>query len=133
MAFGGGEMGKDRLMLGLWRIMVGVPSFLWRRQMLLEKKQAEAELGFMTPDHRRVHHYVVRELPRSGGPLGPDAVAEGLGLPLDRVSTILEDLERHMTFLVRNAEGRVTWAYPVTVDPTPHRITFSTGERLFAA
>jgi hypothetical protein len=25
------------------------------------------------------------------------------------------------------------WAYPVTVDKTPHRITFNTGEKLYAA
>jgi hypothetical protein len=25
------------------------------------------------------------------------------------------------------------WAYPVTVDPTPHHMSFSSGERLYAA
>ena len=45
----------------------------------------------------------------------------------------LEDLEKRMTFLYRNEIGEVLWAYPVTVDRTPHKIRFSTGERLFAA
>ncbi len=42
-------------------------------------------------------------------------------------------LEKHMTFVFRNEQGAVTWAYPVTVDRTPHRVAFSTGERVYAA
>jgi len=38
-----------------------------------------------------------------------------------------------MTYLYRNARGEVTWAYPVTVDHTPHRVTFSSGEQIYAA
>ena len=38
-----------------------------------------------------------------------------------------------MTFLFRNPLGEVTWAYPVTVDTTPHPITFSSGEKLYGA
>ena len=38
-----------------------------------------------------------------------------------------------MTFLFRNPAGDVTWAYPVTVDQTPHQVTFSSGEKLYAA
>jgi hypothetical protein len=49
------------------------------------------------------------------------------------VNTILDDLEKKLTFLFRNEEGAVAWAYPVTVDKTPHHLTFSTGEQLYAA
>ena len=45
----------------------------------------------------------------------------------------LAELERRLFFLVRNEEGAVSWAFPVTVDKTPHRLTFSTGERLHGA
>jgi hypothetical protein len=38
-----------------------------------------------------------------------------------------------MTFLFRNDGGSVTWAYPVTVEQTPHHMSFSTGERAYAA
>jgi hypothetical protein len=38
-----------------------------------------------------------------------------------------------MTFLFRNEQGAVAWAYPVTVDRTPHYVTFSTGEQVYAA
>jgi hypothetical protein len=49
------------------------------------------------------------------------------------VVSILDDLEARMTFLFRGERGVVTWAYPVTVDQTPHRVTFGTGERIYAA
>jgi len=76
---------------------------------------------------------VVRELPRIGEPLLPVWVARSLNLPVARVTEILDDLEKHMTFLFRNEQGAVTWAYPVTLDRTPHHLTFNTGEQVYAA
>jgi hypothetical protein len=38
-----------------------------------------------------------------------------------------------MTFLYRGGGESVTWAYPVTVDRTPHRVAFSSGEQTYAA
>jgi hypothetical protein len=46
---------------------------------------------------------------------------------------MLQDLERRLTFLWRNSDGQVIWAYPVTVETTPHAVTFHTGEQLYAA
>jgi len=80
-----------------------------------------------------VHHTAVRELARTGAPLSPDKIADSAAVPVARVSSILEELERRLTFLVRNDRGEVTWAFPVTVDVTPHHVTFRTGERLDAA
>lgn len=65
--------------------------------------------------------------------LSPDLIASDLGLPLEQAVLILSDLEKHMTFLFRNRQGEVTWAYPVTVERTPHHLTFSTGEQEYAA
>jgi hypothetical protein len=87
----------------------------------------------MSEDHHRVRNYVVAALPRVGEPLSPAFIAQALDLPQTQVVDILDELERHMTFLWRNEEGAVTWAYPVTVDRTPHHVTFSTGERIYAA
>jgi hypothetical protein len=96
------------------------------------KKTAE-RLAFMTEDHHRVRDFVVLEIPRASAPLSPDFIAGTLDLPLDYLSNILDELESNMTFLFRNPMGEVAWAYPVTVDPTPHHVTFSTGESIFAA
>jgi hypothetical protein len=90
-------------------------------------------LGFMSADHHRVRNFAVRELAYARGPLSPEFIADRLNLPVDRVNIILEDLEKHMTFLFRNEQGAVAWAYPVTTDTTPHHVTFNTGEQLHAA
>jgi hypothetical protein len=76
---------------------------------------------------------VVRELPRIGKPLSPELISAELNLPLSKTVEILDELEKNLFFLVRNEHGEVTWAFPVTADKTPHRMTFSTGERLNAA
>lgn len=88
----------------------------------------------MTPQHHAVRNFVVRELPRySGRPIRPAHIAAALRLPIERVTELLDDLERHLLFLVRDRRGDVSWAFPVTRDRTPHRLRFSTGERTFAA
>lgn len=90
-------------------------------------------IAFMTAEHHRVRDFVVLELPRRGVPLSPEEIARGVGLPPRRCAAILDDLERHLTFLYRNRDGAVVWAYPVTVEPTPHRIMLNGRERLYAA
>lgn len=123
---------KDRLLLGLGRRMVPIPRLVWRRLVRANARSTAAGLDFMSRDHHRVRDFVVTELPRCGKPLTPQAVATALQLPLPRVQTVLEELERHLTFLFRNPQGAVTWAYPVTVDATPHRASFSTGEQAYS-
>jgi hypothetical protein len=93
----------------------------------------QARLGFLSEEHHLVRNFVVRELPQRGEPLSPEFISEQLNLSLARVRAILEDLEKNLTFLYRNKQGRVAWAYPVTADETPHKITFSTGERINSA
>ena len=87
----------------------------------------------MSQDHHRVRDFAVRELPRVGEPLSPASIAQALDLPLVRTIAILDELEKNMTFLYRGDGESVTWAYPVTVDRTPHRVAFSTGEQTYAA
>jgi hypothetical protein len=87
----------------------------------------------MSGEHHLVRHFVVRELSSTGNPLQPEFISQSLKLPVVRVETILDELERNLFFLVRNSQGAVTWAFPVTVEKTPHELAFSTGERLYAA
>jgi hypothetical protein len=117
------------LLMGLWRLMLPIPPALWKKT----GAGGGDPLGFMTEDHHRVRDWAVLELARSGEALTPERIAQELELPQPRVVAILDDLERHKTFLFRNAQGAVTWAYPVTVDPTPHRVRFSTGKQVHAA
>lgn len=123
----------NRLMAGVWGYIVGVPPILWERQFDKAARRVARSTRFMSEEHGLVHHYAVRELPRVGKPLSPDLVARELSLTRERVVKILDDLERHLTFVYRNAAGEVTWAYPVTVETTPHRLSFQSGEKLYAA
>jgi hypothetical protein len=91
-------------------------------------------LAFMTPRHHAVRNFVVLELPRNHGrPLSPARIAAALHLEAALVIQLLDDLERHLFFLVRDRRGNVSWAFPVSSDRTPHRLRFSTGERVYAA
>jgi hypothetical protein len=118
----------ENVLLGVGRHLLPVPPFVWQRQA-----HSPAHLDFMSKDHHRVRNLVVLELPRAGGPLSPEFIGRALDLPPAQVVSILDDLERHMTFLFRDERGAVVWAYPVTVEPTPHHVTFSTGEQVYAA
>jgi hypothetical protein len=123
----------NRLLAGFGRTLVGVPPVLWEKRIEKARQKKIHSIRFMSSEHRLVHHYVVRELPRSGGPIAAERVARDLALSLEQTLEILRDLEEHLTFLVRNEQRQVVWAYPVTVEKTPHRITFDSGERVYAA
>ena len=124
---------KNKLMMGLWRYMLSVPPFLWEKQIAKGKKKYSDHLAFMSEEHRLVHHFSVRELPFAGKPLSPEFISAALNIPVERIIAILDDLESHMTFIFRNAQGGIEWAYPVTIEKTPHHVTFHTGECLYAA
>src|SRR5579864_6190850 len=90
--------------------------------------------AFMTKEHHAVRNFVVRELPRNHGkPLSPTQIRSALGLDVRLAVSLLEDLEKHLFFLVRDTRGNVSWAFPVTSHRTPHRLHFSTGEQIFGA
>jgi hypothetical protein len=113
--------------------IIEMPRALWEGDLAQAPETCEARLAFMSDEHHRVRYHAVEQLARRGEPLSPSRIAEDLDLPPARVAAILEELERNLFFLVRNGDGHVSWAFPVTVDPTPHRLVFSTGERLHGA
>lgn len=124
---------KNKLMLGLWRHIINIPPFLWKKEIAKGKRKFEEEYGALSEEIRLIHHFVVKELPSSGKPLSPELISDRLNLHMDQVKDALDYLEKRLTFLFRNENGEVTWAYPVTVEKTPHKITFDTGEKVYAA
>jgi hypothetical protein len=118
-----------RLLFGFKHHMIPMPWGLFTR--LATRKVAKNVR--LDDEQRRVHHFVVRELPRFAKPMGPDYVARMLGMTADRVGAIMDELEQRKLFLFRPGGRDVVWAYPVTVEPTPHRVTFSSGESIWAA
>jgi hypothetical protein len=121
------------ILLGRGRHIINIPLERWEEHLSHVPQHSRTRLGFMSEKHHLVRYYVVRELPRTGKPIQPESISQNLKLPLAQVGTILDELERNLFFLVRNGQGAVSWAYPVTVDRTPHELTFSTGERLYGA
>lgn len=125
---------SDVILVGRGTAILEVPADHWRNHLMQAQQHSSPRLHFMTQEHHRIRNFVVSELPRNGGkPLSPDFIAMRLQLPLASVIAILNDLQQHLFFLVQNEAGEVDWAFPVTVEKTPHSLSFSTGESIFAA
>lgn len=105
----------------------------WEAELRGAPEAMKTRLAFMTPDHHRVRRFAVAELPRRGRAIAVEEIADALSLPRERVAEIVGELERALFFVVRTQGAAVSWAFPVTVDKTPHPLAFSTGERCFAA
>ena len=124
---------NKNLLRAIWRFFVHIPGRIWEAEITHSYHEDHDRLGFMSQEHHRVRDFVVLELPRTQVAIPPEQIAKSLGLPIEQVNAILDELEKGMTFLFRNEKGAVAWAYPVTVEPTPHRVTFSSGEQIYAA
>lgn len=124
---------RSWLKVGVVRHMLRLPPMIGTKRLAELAERARVEVGALSAEHRSVHHFVVRELPRADGPLPPEVVAEHLDLSLERVIQIFDDWEAKKAILFRDDQGAVVWAYPVTAAETPHRLRFRSGERLYAA
>ena len=121
------------VLIGQGHEITEIPQKDWEKGLSGVQQHIKGRLNFMSEEHHLARNFVVRELPDVGEPLSPEFIARKLNLPVSRLNAILEELENHLTFLFRNEQGEVSWAYPVTVDNTPHHIVFNTGEQIYAA
>jgi hypothetical protein len=124
---------EEIIFLGRERQIQKVPQAMWKQHLAQIPEHGDSRLRFMTEAHHLVRNFVVTELAIRGQPIEPKLISESLKLSLKQVNTILDELEQKLFFLVRNAQGAVSWAYPITVEITPHRLTFKNGEQLYAA
>ena len=111
---------SDIILSARGRTITTIPRQTWENQLAQVPEHGQARLNFMSEAHHQVRYFVVRELPRLGQPIPPDLIARELKLSLPQIYDILDDLEKNLVFLVRNKQGAVTWAFPITVDETPH-------------
>lgn len=118
----------ENVLLGVGNHTMPLPPAFWRRHL-----SGGADLSFMSEAHHRVRNFAVIQIARSGEPLPPEDISQKLGIPLNEVIPILDDLEKHLTFLFRGDGRNVSWAYPVTADKTPHQVIPSSGETIHAA
>ena len=124
---------NDTVLIGRGKDLSRIPRGAWEDQLVDAPQSIESRLTFMSDAHHLVRNFAVAELPRLATPLAPAEISRVLGIPLLRTLEILADLEKHLFFLVRDKNGDVSWAFPVTVESTGHNLEFSTGERLDAA
>lgn len=124
---------SETILIGRGRQLTSIPRSQWKEQLSRVPAAMKTRLSFMTRQHHLVRYFVVRSLPRIGRPIPPELIAEKLTIPLPRVNAILSELEEKLFFLVRDEHVHVSWAYPVTVDKTPHHLSIDTGERIYAA
>jgi hypothetical protein len=128
-----GENMSETILVGRARQFSSIPRKQWEDQLNKVPERMRIRLGFMTKQHHLVRYFVVRSLPRIGRPIPPEMIAARLKIPLKKVNAILTELEERLFFLVRDKQGSVQWAYPVTAEATRHRLRFSTGEEIYAA
>ena len=121
------------ILLGQDKQILEVSETMWKQHLSQVPQHSQTRLSFMTDTHHKIRYFVVKELAKRQKPIEPEIISTALDISLAEVSVILDELEQKLFFLVRNDQGAVTWAYPVTVDITPHRLTFNTGERLYGA
>jgi hypothetical protein len=124
---------KETLLMGRGKDMVEIPRAEWEEDLSRVPGHCKHRLAFMSEAHHTVRNYVVKELPSFGKPIPPERIGQALNLTHERVREIVYELERNLFFLVRDQEGAVAWAFPVTAEKTTHQLIFSTGERIHAA
>ena len=124
---------EEKVLLGRGQLILEIPQAKWKQHLTQIPQHSETRLSFMTDEHHQVRYFVVKELVNKQKPVEPESISGILEMPFERVESILEELERNLFFLVRDERGAVVWAYPVTVETTPHRLNFSSGEQLYGA
>jgi hypothetical protein len=124
---------EEKILLGRDQKILEVPQAAWKQHLTQIPQHSQSRLKFMTDAHHQIRYFVVKELVNRQKPIEPELISEKLDMPLEQVIPILEELEGKLFFLVRNERGAVAWAYPLTVEATPHKLNFASGERLYAA
>lgn len=124
---------EEKILLGRDKKILEIPQATWKEHLTQIPQHSQSRLSFMTDAHHEIRYFVVKELASRQSPIEPEFISSKLNMSLEKVKHILEELERKLFFLVRNEQGAVAWAYPVTVDATPHRLNFASGERLYGA
>ena len=123
----------DTVLIGRGDTIMSIPQSDWEEDLRSAPESLSRRLEFMSPDHHLVRNFVVREIPRQGRPILLSEISGTLHLTRERTTSIVEDLEKNLFFLVRVDGAEVSWAFPVTAEETGHHLVFSTGERLDAA
>ena len=118
------------VLLARGRDLEEMPLAEWQSSVRRGVDQMQQRLAFMSPEHHAVRNFAVTGLARLGRPLPVQEIANQVRMPESRAQEIVEELERRLFFLVRNTDGDVAWAFPVTAEATAHAMECNTGGRI---
>jgi hypothetical protein len=124
---------EEKILIGRGQQILEIRQATWVQHLAQIPQHSQSRLNFMTGAHHQIRYFVVREMANRQKPVEPEFISQELHIPLEQVNAILGELQENLVFLVRNEQGAVIWAYPVTVERTPHKLSFASGERLYGA
>lgn len=124
---------EEQILVGREADIFVEPAAPFMRALEEAARAPSPRLDFMTAAHHRVRDAAVLGIAKRGRALSPADLSDTTGLDVRAVERLIEELESRLFFLVRNGASEVSWAFPVTSEPTPHRVRFSTGEDTYAA
>ena len=123
----------EKVLVGKGPHFEEIPRDSWEEEVAIRSQHIPAVLDFMTREHHLVRNMVVKEIAHKATPVSSEEISTRLNMSQPQVIALLDDLERNLFFLVRDSRGDVSWAFPVTAEKTPHKLTFNTGEKPHAA
>ena len=86
----------DSILFGTDDVLRRVDAAAWRQHLLHLADKRPTRRALVSPLHRRVREFVVRELPRRDEPLELETVARAVGVPEATLRGVLDDLERDL-------------------------------------
>ena len=119
--------------IGIRNKTLPIPFFIIKRLITTGANKIKNKEQQFSHEKRSLQHFIVKELPNIGKSMSLAFLARALNMPRDKVQSIVEVLEKKKIFIYRYKSDSINWAYPITVDKTPHHVTFSTGEQVYAA
>jgi hypothetical protein len=124
---------KRRMLMGIGKFMVPIPRMIASKGLEKGASGARAKAALLSPEERKIHHFIVSRMTEIKSPLNAEQVGKELDLPIDRVETTIDKLEELKTFLYRSDGKGINWAYPLALEDTGHQMTDATGKQFFAA
>ena len=104
---------KRRMLMGIGRFMVPIPRVIASKGLGKGVAGARTKADLLSPEERKIHHFIVSRMAETKTPLTAAQVGKGLDLPVDRVEATIDKLEELKTYLYRSDGKGINWAYPL--------------------
>ena len=127
------ESVKHKLYMAYKGIILSVPQVLSKQGAQKGEKGTMANAESLTDFERQVHHFIVLKMVNAKEPITPEMISDVMGVPSEKVSSIIDKLENLKTFIFRSDGKGIDWAYPLSLYKTGFLLTSSSGEEFYSA